>query len=45
MSVEHLDKAKTELNEDPNTRHLEIQTLRERLLRYPGKYPENILKK
>ena len=36
LSAEMLEKAKKELNEDPNTRHLEIKTLRERLDKVPG---------
>ena len=36
LSAEMLKKAKKELHEDPNTRHLEIKTLRERLERVPG---------
>ncbi|XP_048257168.1 alpha-tocopherol transfer protein-like isoform X2 [Haliotis rufescens] len=36
LSDELLEKAKKELTEDPDTRKQEIQTLRERLLRYPG---------
>nr|KAG5688606.1 hypothetical protein BaRGS_033422 [Batillaria attramentaria]KAG5704619.1 hypothetical protein BaRGS_025261 [Batillaria attramentaria] len=31
-----LEKAKKELNEDPNTRLIEIKTLRERLEKVPG---------
>jgi hypothetical protein len=29
--------AEAELNENPETRHIEIQTLRERLSQFPGK--------
>ena len=36
LSAEMLERAKQELNEDPNTRHLEIKTLRERLDKVPG---------
>ena len=36
LSAEMLERAKKELNEDPNTRHLEIKTLRERLEKVPG---------
>ena len=36
LSAEMLERAKKELNEDPNTRHLEIKTLRERLDKVPG---------
>ncbi|KAK7091457.1 alpha-tocopherol transfer protein-like [Littorina saxatilis] len=36
LSAEMLEKAKKELNEDPNTRHIEIKTLRERLEKVPG---------
>ena len=38
LSEETLKMAVKELNEDPSTRMLEVKTLRERLLRYPGKY-------
>ena len=38
LSEETLKMAMKELNEDPSTRMLEVKTLRERLLRYPGKY-------
>ncbi|KAL8558746.1 hypothetical protein ACOMHN_043690 [Nucella lapillus] len=36
LSPEMLKKAQEELHEDPNTRHLEIKTLRERLEQVPG---------
>ena len=36
LSPELLEKAMRELNEDPNTRHLEIKALRERLEQVRG---------
>lgn len=36
LSPEMLEKAKKELNEDPSTRLIEIQTLRERVQKVPG---------
>lgn len=37
LSPELLERAKKELNEDPNTRHLEIKAVRERLEKVAGK--------
>ena len=41
LSAEMLEKAKKELNEDPNTRHIELKTLRERLEKVPGEKCSN----
>ncbi|CAL1532913.1 unnamed protein product [Lymnaea stagnalis] len=37
LSADVLKVAMAELNEDPNTRHIEVKTLRQRLEKYPGR--------
>lgn len=48
LSAELLKKAQDELHENPQTRHLEIKTFRERVESFPGKFislPNEMIKK
>uniref|UniRef100_A0A0B7B1Q6 CRAL-TRIO domain-containing protein n=2 Tax=Arion vulgaris TaxID=1028688 RepID=A0A0B7B1Q6_9EUPU len=44
LSSDVIEQAKTELNEDPATRHIEIKNLKSRLEKYPGLQPRTDVK-